>query len=84
MKNGFHGSQGEWMLSCCQVGVFTSDGHGLLEGDVSGEAEAVDEAALVGEGGEVVLADELVPVPRPGARVETAPACGLVEGRANL
>ena len=65
------------MLSCCQVGVFTSDGHGLLEGDVFGEAEAVDEAALVGSG-EVVLADELVPVPRPGARLEDAPACWLV------
>ena len=50
--------------------LFTSDGHGLLEGDVLGDAEAVDEAALVG--GKVVLADELVPLPRPRTLVEDA------------
>ena len=50
--------------------LFTSNGHGLLEGEVLGDAEAVDEAALVG--GKVVLADEPVPVPRPGTLMEDA------------
>ena len=53
---------------------FTSNGHGLLEGEVLGDAEAVDEAVLV-VGGKVVLADELVPVPRPGTAVEDAQTC---------
>ena len=79
MKNLPHASRGA--RTFCQIGFFwrgprgfTSDGHGLLEREVCGDAEAVDEAVLV-VGGKVVLADELVPVPRPGTAVEDAQTC---------
>ena len=58
------------LLAVSTLYEFTSNGHGLLEGEVLGDAEAVDEAALVG--GKVVLADEPVPLPRPGTLMEDA------------